>query len=46
LLLSYFFTVAILFVEWKCGYARLLIKARAKARDASPRIEIPWLAAG
>jgi hypothetical protein len=44
--LSCFFTVAILFAEWKCGYARSRVKARAKARDASPRIEIPWLAAG
>jgi hypothetical protein len=46
LLLSCFFIGTILFVEWKGGDARLLVKARAKARDASPRIEIPWLAAG
>src|SRR5258708_16152020 len=44
--LSCFFTVPILCVAWKCGDARLLVKARTQARDASPRIAIPWLVAG
>jgi hypothetical protein len=48
LLLSCFFTVLspLLGVSWKCGYARLLLKARPKAVHASPRLVIPWLAAG
>jgi hypothetical protein len=36
----------ILFLEWKYGDAWLLVKAVAQARNASPRIEMPWLAAG